>query len=91
MDQQNGNNSRPQVVIAKSPKSVGLSLILTIVFGPLGMLYANVVHGIIMIVLAAIIGVVTFGLGALITWPVSVIWGFLDVKSYNKKLMAGKV
>ena len=81
----------PQVVIARSPKSVGLSLILTILFGPLGMLYANVVHGIIMIVLAFIIGVITLGFGAVITWPISIIWGYLDVKSYNRKLLEGKV
>ena len=81
----------PQVVIARSPKSVGLSLILTILFGPLGMLYANIVHGIIMIVLAFIIGVITLGFGAVITWPISIIWGYLDAKSYNRKLLEGKV
>lgn len=88
---ENNLNNGPQVVIARSPKSVGLSLILTILFGPLGMLYANIVHGIIMIVLAFIIGVITLGFGAVITWPISIIWGYLDVKSYNRKLIQGKV
>lgn len=55
------------------------------------MLYANVLHAIIMMVLAVIIAFVTFGLGSLLTWPISMIWGYLDVKSYNKKLMQGKV
>ena len=31
---ENNLNNGPQVVIARSPKSVGLSLILTILFGP---------------------------------------------------------
>ena len=88
---ENNLNNGPQVVIARSPKSVGLSLILTILFGPLGMLYANIVHGIIMIVLAFIIGVITLGFGAVITWPISIIWGYLDVKSYNRKLIQGIV
>ena len=87
MEQQ---NERPQVVVTKSTKSAGISLLLTFLFGPLGMLYANILHGIIMIVLAFIIGFVTFGLGSLITWPISMIWGYIDVKSYNKKLLQGK-
>lgn len=87
MEQQ---NERPQVVVTKSTKSAGISLLLTFLFGPLGMLYANIMHAIIMIVLAFIIGFVTFGLGSLITWPISMIWGYIDVKSYNKKLLQGK-
>lgn len=55
------------------------------------MLYGNVVHAIIMIVLALIIGIVTLGFGALITWPISMIWGYLDISSYNRKLMQGKI
>ena len=81
----------PQIIITKSTKSTGISLLLTFLFGPLGMLYANVLHAIIMMVLAVIIAFVTFGLGSLLTWPISMIWGYLDVKSYNKKLMQGKV
>lgn len=85
------NNTQPQVVISRSPKSHGIGLLLTFLFGPLGMLYANVVHAIIMIVLAFIIGVITLGFGALITWPISMIWGYLDISSYNRKLMQGKI
>lgn len=85
------NNTQPQVVISRSPKSHGIGLLLTFLFGPLGMLYGNVVHAIIMIVLALIIGIVTLGFGALITWPISMIWGYLDISSYNRKLMQGKI
>lgn len=62
---------KAQIVIAKSTKSAGLiSRLLTFLFGLLGMLYANVVHAII-IVIAFVVGAIMLRLGALITWPIS--------------------
>ncbi|EDQ05589.1 hypothetical protein DSM14862_02574 [Sulfitobacter indolifex] len=63
------------IIHAKPQKSVVAAFFLTLLFGPLGLLYATVAGGIVLIILAILIGVVTFGLGALITWPVSIIWG----------------
>ena len=80
----------PPVVLA-APKSVGLAVILTILFGPLGMLYSTVIGGVIMFVAAVFLAVITFfvgGLGALLTWPVCIIWGALAASSYNKNLTA---
>lgn len=63
------------IIHAKPQKSVVAAFFLTLFFGPLGLLYATVAGGIVLIILAILIGVVTFGFGALITWPVSIIWG----------------
>lgn len=65
------------IIVAKPEKSVLAAFFLTVLFGPLGLLYATVGGGIFMIIVAMIVGAVTFGLGALITWPVAIIWGVL--------------
>ncbi|MBJ3764611.1 hypothetical protein ILP92_17905 [Maribius pontilimi] len=65
------------IIVAKPEKSVLAAFFLTVLFGPLGLLYATVGGGIFMIIVAMIVGAITFGLGALITWPVAVIWGVL--------------
>tara|TARA_R100000655_G_scaffold91853_1_gene132747 strand:- start:549 stop:713 length:165 start_codon:yes stop_codon:yes gene_type:complete len=41
------------------------------------LLYATVAGGGVMIILAILIGAVTLGFGALITWPLSIIWGII--------------
>jgi len=77
-----------QVVVVVSPKNVGISIILTILFGPLGMFYSTVLGAIVMIVISVIVAILTVGFGLILTWPVCVIWGALAASSHNKKLMA---
>jgi hypothetical protein len=55
---------RTQPIVVAAPKSVGLAVILTVLFGPLGMLYSTVIGGVIMLVASLILAVVTFGFGA---------------------------
>ena len=76
-----------QVIVTRSPKSVGIGLLLTFLFGPIGMLYATVWGGLLMMVVNLVIGVVTFGLGLFFTWPIQLIWVALSIRSHNKKLM----
>ena len=75
------------VVITYSPKSLGIALLLTFIFGPIGMLYATIWGGFIMLLINLVIGIPTFGLGLIFTWPIQLIWVTLAVRSYNKKLM----
>lgn len=75
------------VVITYSPKSLGIALLLTFIFGPIGMFYATVWGGFIMLLINLVIGIPTFGLGLIFTWPIQLIWVTLAVRSYNKKLM----
>jgi hypothetical protein len=81
-------NNTPTHIVVTSTKSVGISLILTILFGPLGMLYSTIWGGIIMIVISFIVGLLTMGMGLFITWPISIIWGAMAVSGSNKKLLA---
>lgn len=80
---------RTQAVIAISQKSVGIAILLTILFGPLGMLYSTIVGAIIMIVLSVFLALVTLGFSILITWPVSIVWAAVAAHLYNRRLLRG--
>lgn len=83
-----GNETQKQVVVIAPTKSVGISILLTFLFGPLGMLYSTIVGAIVMIILSIIIAAFTLGFGLLITWPICIIWGAIAASSHNKKLLA---
>lgn len=78
-----------QVIIVASQKSVGIAILLTVFFGPLGMLYSTVTGAIVMIIVNLLAIFLTAGLGLIITWPICIIWGAVAASSHNKKLLAG--
>ena len=82
---------RPPVMVVASPKNMGLAILLTCLFGPLGMLYSTVVGALVMLVATVVVAVLTLGFGLIITWPVCVIWAALAAKDYNARLMAGVI
>ena len=57
-----------------SQRSVGVALLLTFLFGPLGMLYSTVVGALVMLVLGFVLGILTLGLWFLVAWPIQMIW-----------------
>lgn len=86
MSDTNPNQKTPQVVVGT--KNVGLSIILTVLFGPLGMFYSTIIGAVIMIIVSTIVGVATLGVGLAITWPISVVWGALAAVNFNKRALA---
>lgn len=91
-------NQRAQYIIARSPKSLGLALILNLVLGPIGLLYATVSGGIIMMVvdtIFAVIGFMTLGFSLFVTIPIvnfiCMIWAYVKVKKYNQDLLSGNL
>src|SRR4051812_34359508 len=66
-------------IVVRAPKSVGVAILLTLLFGPLGMLYSTVPGALIMLVVSVFLGFITAGISVFITWPVCVIWGALAV------------
>lgn len=64
-------------------KSVGVSLALTLVFGPLGLLYSTVEGALLMILSGIGLGIV-LGSGVLVVWPVSMIWGAIAASAYDQ-------
>jgi len=82
-------NRKPNVVITKSPKSVGVAIALSLFFGPLGMFYSTIIGAIIMGIISIIVGIITVGFGLIVTIPIGVIWAAIAASSYNRKLMSG--
>jgi len=87
MEQQNTTpSSTTHVVVIAKQKSVGMALLLSFLFGPLGLLYASVTGGIIMIILSIVIGIFTFGIGLIFTWIGSIIWAVVAANASNQKI-----
>ena len=80
----------PQVIIAKSPKSVGIAVLLALFLGPLGMLYSTIKGAIIMFFVCLIGGFITLGFGLVILLPICAVWAYMATNSYNKELYAGR-
>jgi predicted nucleic acid-binding Zn-ribbon protein len=85
------NDKKPHVVIVQSLKSMGFGLFLTLIFGPLGMLYSSILGAVIMFVISAVIGFLTLGLGLIVVWPICLAWTYAAIKKHNKSLIAGKI
>jgi putative Ca2+/H+ antiporter (TMEM165/GDT1 family) len=79
--------NEPRVVVVGN-KSVMLALILTFFFGPLGMLYSTILGGIVMLVLAAVVGFFTAGFGLFFVWPIQMLWAGIAAGNYNKSQLA---
>ncbi len=80
--------------VAAQPKSMGLAVLLTLIFGSLGMFYSTIVGGIVMTIVTVICLIITFltlGLGGalfFIVWPIQLIWTVVAVNKYNNELIA---
>ena len=88
MDQEQNTPQRPQTIIVKSPKNVGLAAGLGFFFGPLGMCYATLKGALIMFLVNIVIGIFTLGFGVFLTWPICAIWAYMAAKKYNEQLYA---
>lgn len=79
----------PRPLIAVPTKSVGIAIVLTFFFGPLGMLYSTIAGALTMFVLNVLAIFLTAGLGLLVTWPIGIVWAAVAASSHNKRLLAG--
>ena len=69
-------------------KSVGLAVLLSFLFGPLGMLYTTVAGAAVMFCVNLVVGLFTYGLGLFLTWPICVIWAASAANAHNTQLTA---
>ncbi len=81
----------PAYVVARQPKSMALALVLSFFFGPLGLLYSTVTGGIVMLILAVVVGIMTLGLALLFVVPACMIWAAVATNKYNAGLGAPPV
>ena len=82
---QPASTSQTIVIVGQNKKSTGVALLLSLFFGPLGLLYASVSGGIIMLVVSLFVGFVTLGIGLIVTNIICVIWAVIAVQNHNKK------
>jgi len=86
----------PAVVAVSPPKSVGVAFVLTLFFGPLGMLYSTVSGALIMMAVSffggIIVGILTLGLAWLVwgpaMWLTSIIWGCIAAEQRPAQVVA---
>ena len=67
--------------------SMGLAFLLTFFLGPFGVLYVSILGGILFILVAGVVSLVTFGWAVPFFWFVSIIWAMLAVRSHNERLI----
>ena len=65
-------------------KSVAVALVLTFLFGPLGLFYASVGGAVALIVLAAAGVVPTLGYVLIFVWPASMMWAAIAASNKHK-------
>ncbi|GEM_PF-2927328 len=90
------------VMVVGQTKSVGISLVLTFLFGAFGMLYSTVPGALIMLgaslaygILTGVLSVITLGAvavvmvpAAVLFWPVQMTWGAIAASRHNARLHA---
>ena len=69
-------------------KSMGVALLLAAAFGPLGLLYASVTGGIVMLVVDLIVAIFTLGFGLIIMWPIPIIWAAIAINKEREQQAA---
>ncbi|MFT5969598.1 MAG: hypothetical protein ACI8ZO_000087 [Flavobacteriales bacterium] len=68
----------------KPLKSLKTGLILCLLFGPFGLLYASIKGALIMILTAILLGFFNLGIGLIITWIVCIIWARIAINDANE-------
>lgn len=76
------------VIHVGSQKSVAGAVILALLFGPLGMLYATVVGALVMFFVNILVAIATLGLGLILTIPIGAVWAGIAASNHNKQLGA---
>lgn len=68
-------------------KSLLVAILLTVFLGPIGLFYASVVGALIMLVITALIGFLTFGFGLFVPYVICIVWPVIAVNSHNKTIL----
>jgi hypothetical protein len=67
-------------------KSMAASIVLSVFFGPLGMLYSTVPGALVMLFAGGLFDIITLGFGVLLTWPAGILWGALATNAHNHRV-----
>jgi len=74
--------------IHKPPfKSVAVALLFSTFLGPIGLLYASLMGGIVMLTMGFVVVSSRFPIPILLVWLISCVWSVAATNRYNKKLL----
>lgn len=81
------DNAKQNATIRFLPyKSVAVALIFSVILGPIGLLYASLWGGFVMIMIGIVVVSSKFIFPIILVWIISCIWSVAAVESYNKKV-----
>jgi hypothetical protein len=72
-------------------KNLAVALLFSLFFGPLGLLYASMRGGIIMVFIAFVVICNRFPVPIVIMWISCCIWSVMATNRYNNKIMEARV
>lgn len=78
------NSPQQQIIIVAKQKSVGTAFLLAFLFGPLGLLYASILGGVIMFFAGIVLFFVIPIIGGVIAWVGCIIWAIVAAQNANK-------
>jgi len=83
---ENSSGTQKIVVVSAGEKSMLASILLSLIFGPIGLFYASVTGGIVMLLISIVVAIFTLGFGLLITFPICIIWAVVATNTYNQNI-----
>jgi hypothetical protein len=75
---------QPTSIVSAVQKNVLVALLLTFLFGPLGLLYVDVKAALIFFGVTVVLSVLTGGIFVFLAWVTSMVWSVVAVSNYNK-------
>jgi hypothetical protein len=81
------NPIQQNVVIMGKQKSVGIAFLLAFLFGPLGLLYASILGGIVMFFITFLFFFLLPFIGPIFCWVGCIIWAVVAAGRANKSMM----
>jgi hypothetical protein len=80
--------NHPKPIRTLPLKSVAGALWFSVILGPIGLLYASAVGGIVMILLGFIVVCSKLWVPIILVWLISCIWSVLAVNRYNNHVVS---
>lgn len=86
-------NHQQTIIFTNPYKSLAAAIMLSVILGPIGLLYATFVGSLIMTLLFLFVTLISFfgikvGAFYLLFWMISIFWCVAKVNRYNKKIHA---
>ena len=79
--------SESKQIVTLPLKHLAGALLFTVFLGPVGLLYATELGGIVMIVIGLVMATSKMVLPVFLVWIVCCVWSVMAVNRYNKKLV----